>query len=353
MMKIYFFLCALFFLSILQSCKNNDDLILPNERTTCPILKDWEVTMTAFDYDIGPKDLYFVSDIVGFVVGINGNIYKTVNSGLTWEKQNSSTTLNLTSIHFINEKVGFISGPGRSDCLDDDCDRGAILLKTVDGGETWVKRLFADYTKIESLQFFNSLDGLALVHTNSRDIHVVKTSDGGESWSIVNLDLGTASRKLIRVDNTVFIAGRKQQIYKSNDFGKSWITIVTPSNTTSSVRDIYFYNQDIGFIDVVSGNYKTIDGGATWKIVNSSSFPSRILHFIDENEFINIESVFQYDGGDFPSFKGNQGHETFDGGETWTSSELLNCGSIGITHFPKRNLGYGINFSQFHIIRKK
>ena len=60
--------------------------------------------------------MYFVNENIGFVVGYNGDIYKTIDSGSTWRKQNSGTILHLHSVYIIDENVGFVSSNAASGC---------------------------------------------------------------------------------------------------------------------------------------------------------------------------------------------------------------------------------------------
>ena len=66
------------------------------------------------------------------------------------------TTL-FRSVYFLNQDVGFASGQAMSGCLDEDCDKGSVFLKTINGGETWTKKLFEEYVRIKSLHFFNEI----------------------------------------------------------------------------------------------------------------------------------------------------------------------------------------------------
>ena len=86
-----------------------------NDITYC--IEGWEITKFDYDFDINPRDIFFVDPDIGFIVGYNGEIYKTKDSGENWEKKNSGTTLHLHSVCFINEDVGFASGVAMSGCL--------------------------------------------------------------------------------------------------------------------------------------------------------------------------------------------------------------------------------------------
>lgn len=350
---ILIFIIALF---IFESCEKNQD---PDNKeiNTTSILNGWEVTKNKLDFDINHRDLFFINSKIGFVVGYNGDIYKTINSGESWQKQNSETTLHLLSVYFINENIGFASGQAMSGCLDEDCDKGCVFLKTTNGGDTWTKKLFKDYIRIKSLHFFNESRGLALIYTpdipNSRDYYIAKTVNGGDSWEFIDLAIKPTYDRFFCVDNVVFIAGEKQKIYKSTDFGDNWETIATPLPAWNDVRNLYFYNKTIGFMDGVTNIYKTTDGGKKWGTVDFPFSSFDVFHFYNETEGFNIETISAYEGGDFPTFKGSQSFQTLDGGETWNKSELNDQLYLGLTYFPERDLGYGINGSEFFTIKKK
>jgi photosystem II stability/assembly factor-like uncharacterized protein len=317
----------------------------------------WEISKSSYDFDINPRDIYFVNPNIGFVVGYNGDIYKTKDSGITWEKKNSGTTLHLFSVFFLDENVGFVSGQASSGCLDADCDKGCVLLKTTNGGETWTKTFFPDYTRILSLKFFDALKGMAIIHTpdlpNSRDEYVATTSDGGINWNLLDLAIKPSYNKLFFVDNLVFVAGENQKIFKSSDYGYNWQTINTPIEAYNDVRNIYFYNESIGYIDGITSVYKTTNGGLKWIKTNFPFTNFGTIHFYNENEGFNIETVAVYDGGEFPTFKGSICYKTTNGGVSWSKSELLKTLYLGLTYFPQRNLGYGFNLSELCTIKKK
>jgi photosystem II stability/assembly factor-like uncharacterized protein len=105
-------------------------------------LDGWDISKSNYDFDINPRDIFFINPNIGFVVGYNGDIYKTIDSGKTWEKKNSGTTLHLFSVFFLDENVGFVSSQAMGGCLDADCDKGSVLLKTTNGGDTWTKTFF-------------------------------------------------------------------------------------------------------------------------------------------------------------------------------------------------------------------
>jgi hypothetical protein len=346
----YFFILTIAFF-IFESCGKDK-----NEIKSTSNLNGWEITKVKYEIDLSPRDLFFINSKIGFTVGCYGKILKTVDSGKIWQELNSGTSYNLYSVFFINADTGYVSG-GLSECQNYNPFIGSLLLKTTNGGETWTQKVFEDYTSIYCLQFFNKNNGLSIIHTqdipNSRDYYIAKTENGGDSWEFIDLAIKPTYNKFYCIDNVVFIAGENQKIFKSVDWGNNWEIINTPIPAWNDVRNIYFYNEMIGFIDGVTDIYKTTDGGTSWKTVDFPFSSFGVLHFYDENEGFNIETVSEYAGGDFPTFKGSQSYQTYNGGVSWNKSDLNDSLYLGFVCFPERDLGYGINPSEIYTIKRK
>ncbi len=65
----------------------------------------------------------------GFAAGINGSIIKTTDGGTTWLPQSSGVTSILRSIEFIDSLTGFA------------CGDGGVILKTTNGGVTSIQQV--------------------------------------------------------------------------------------------------------------------------------------------------------------------------------------------------------------------
>jgi len=343
----------LLFVTFLIACEKNT--VEYNDLKT--VLSGWEISKTNLSLDIIARDMFFIDSEIGFIVGFNGDIYKTINAGKLWTKQNSGTTLHLYSVFFINKNVGFASGRAMSGCFDEDCGKGSVVLKTSNGGETWTKMFFKDYTNIYSLKFLNETKGVAIIETpdipNARNCYLATTSDGGNTWKFKDLAIFSSTSKIEYVDNILYIAGDHQKIFKSKDYGDSWQTINTPILDSDNVQDIYFYNENIGFIVGGTSIYKTSDGGLNWKSVDFPFSTFGTFHFYTETEGFNFNIICEYDGGDFPTFKGSIVYKTSNGGNSWNKSELIDSLYLGMTYFPQKDLGYGINGSEFYTIKRK
>ena len=86
----------------------------------------WMVNITdGDDY----RDVFFINEAVGWIVGNAGSILKTEDGGLTWETLRKPTVhnkLKLNKIHFADEFLGAVVG-----------DDGLVWI-TRDGGQNWI-----------------------------------------------------------------------------------------------------------------------------------------------------------------------------------------------------------------------
>src|SRR5690606_24192215 len=71
-------------------------------------------------------DVVFINEQTLVSVGIHGAIYKSSDSGLTWQVKNSPTNQSLKSIDFVDETTDYAVG------------WNGTIVKTTDAGETWV-----------------------------------------------------------------------------------------------------------------------------------------------------------------------------------------------------------------------
>jgi photosystem II stability/assembly factor-like uncharacterized protein len=354
-----FSLLFLLIVIIVPSCKkepigSEDKTIFYAVEKDTVHLNGWDVLNIHYDnLSINSRETYFLNSEIGFVVGYNGDIYKTIDSGETWVKKNSGTTLHLHSVFFLNENIGYVSGQAMN-CLDPDCDKGSVFLKTIDGGETWIKNFFPKYYNILSLRFFNESDGIAIICTPERESfkeNIAVTSNGGISWNLIYLPIKLRSEKLFYINDLIYIAGQNHNIYRSSDHGHTWETIATPGEVNQTVLNLYFINANLGIIDVAPSVFKTTDGGLNW--IKTNIQHTATLHFYNENEGFNIESVWAYEGGEFPTFKGSIYYDTKDGGLTWSKSEIIEALHLGSTYFLDKETGYGFYQSRFYSIKKK
>ncbi|TVR38362.1 MAG: T9SS C-terminal target domain-containing protein [Cryomorphaceae bacterium] len=240
----------------------------------------------------------------------SGSIIKSTDYGQSWVK--TDVLHNLFQSTFVNDSVGYAVG------------EGATVMKTVDGGESWVYQ----NTSIISPAFQNRAVAFAdenvgfVGPANGPGFAFLYTYDGGETWQ--NAEAGAVyGRGKIQVvdDSTVYSAGFGPQIYRSDNLGQSWGAILMPEDS-GGAWDLHFFDRDTGLVlmrqfDMNCGNNhylaKTVDAGITWtsqyfpcSYFSNLSFPSRNVGY--------ATGAISASGTRFM-------WRTFDGGESWHEFE--------------------------------
>jgi photosystem II stability/assembly factor-like uncharacterized protein len=136
----------------------------------------------------------------GYAVGYKGLILKTTNGGGTWTGQPSGTESHLAAVRFVNASTGWAAG-GSSYGEGPSRYRG-VILKTTDGGASWVVQDSLQPLKLNALAFVDATTGYAAgggghfaewedmgpYSSGCKDpqggmfAHILKTTDGGAHW---------------------------------------------------------------------------------------------------------------------------------------------------------------------------
>jgi photosystem II stability/assembly factor-like uncharacterized protein len=130
------------------------------------------------------KAHYFFNGHKGFLVGTDGNIVFTEDTGQSWENIYSSIVEDLHDITFIDEQTGFVVG-----------DFGRIL-KTDDGGMTWRKTDSGTQENVYCIGFINDHEGWVGTENGLR-----YTKDAGETWQGVPLRYAHGKYEKLVFDN--------------------------------------------------------------------------------------------------------------------------------------------------------
>ena len=166
-------------------------------------------------------DVFFVTPAIGYITNQQNGIYKTTDTGNTWQRLPSASRGYNLSVFFLNDQQGWYSS-------------GPYLLRTSDGGNTWAEQKVSDDV-IVAVCFANTSNGWL-----TADSSVYRTTNGGANW--------------------------------------------TKTSLGSAVFDLQFLNAQTGYATTQKGVWKTTDGGATWKqnlYAPLPYFPELI--FLDEN----------------------------------------------------------------------
>ncbi len=124
-----------------------------------------QVTKVTTSQTVPLYDIYFKSEDVGFIVGYNGRIVKVDrSSGVELFTQvPSGVTTPLNEVYFASNDVGYIAG------------EGGVVLKTTDGGESWLPQHTGTQNGLRTLFFRNEYEGWMA----GAGVSVLKTENGG------------------------------------------------------------------------------------------------------------------------------------------------------------------------------
>lgn len=240
-----------------------------------------------------------VNDRIVWASGTGGTWVRTTDGGDTWTVGvvPGADSLEFRDVHALDGKTAWLlsAGPG---------DRSRIY-KTTDGGRRWLLQ----FTNQEPTAFFDCFAfwdekrGVAVSDAVRGEIPIIVTGDGGGSWSRVSPErvppalagegaFAASGSCLISLgDRHAWIgtgAGERARVLASTDGGKNWTAYETPiiqGTSTTGIASVAFRDLvhgvavggDIAARDSSRDNVaRTSDGGHTWTLVSSPTFPGAI-----------------------------------------------------------------------------
>ncbi len=290
----------------------------------------------------GGGDLHFFNETTGVIITYYGEIFKTWDSGQTWSLQYSNPTnkLPLHQILFIDQNIGYVVGGDYSNSMPDR-PSGGVILKTMDGGESWTK-VFEISGLIECSSITANNNGNLFVIGKSNPLEkkdkIFKSVDGGINWDTIDCS-NLRLVKIISGGNFIFCTGGFQpgKIHRSSDDGKTWSKTSTFINSHWTT-DLEFLDS-IGFCLADNKIYKATDFGENWTQVHSGD--SYNIDLLTPTSCL-IWGTGGWYGGDM-GYSLSAVRQTTNGGKDWIDynfnkgTRQLRCSS-----FYSTTEGYGV-----------
>ena len=327
------------------------------------------------------RDIFFLDELTGFIIGNNGAFFETTDGGETWLNQNSGTTSNISCVYFLNKEVGIIGA------------HFSIVLYTNNGGNSWIPltlqpayqyyiwdvylldenkifvlggtstsdyvfmsedmgqswtRMIGGSTYLTEICFADSMNGLisGYNHGSGSGGRIFRTADGGYNWQAIVVNVGNqtalTSISFPSIQLSVSVGEHGRMVY-SSDCGSNWIQ--TSYGPLNSFDDVSFYDENRGIAVEIFGSIATSDGGNTWIATQGGNgyrctMPSPnvcftaggynlakstdggftwIQHPISSDHYFMTISFCDTINGIATAVLGAQGKviRTFNGGETW------------------------------------
>ena len=157
---------------------------------------------------------------------------------------------------FTNEQTGYaVSRTGK-------------IIKTADGGATWTSLNSTVNFHLKEIQFVSANVGYVIGGDNSGSF-LLKTINAGQSWSVINLNTiekGSPAGMFFKNENEGYINGNKFFI-KTTNGGLTWNNVL--NNTTEIFNEVKFRDFNFGIATTNKSNYyRTTNGGTSWQSVD-------------------------------------------------------------------------------------
>jgi photosystem II stability/assembly factor-like uncharacterized protein len=352
--------------------------------------------------DIHINAFHVVDDNNVYIIGFfrdheprNGIILKTSDGGKNWiDVSPDLIDKHLYSIWFFEPEVGVITG--KYDNKDKDTVSG-LILKTIDGGNTWDEIIIPEFQLIDNLQFINDSTGYFkatkkhefdprfflcattdtfktwTIKTSGLDSYFIlndktifavisdtvkKSTDGGISWENTNIYFNAAEISAVNSD-TVYLIGYRLRfcffrkfLWKTTNGGEVW----SEQFFTEPLHDVWFFNRQKGFVcagdtwhlhmgSLNSGFlYYTNDGGITWDL-DIKVLSGNILKCFFINDFTGY--IISKEGF------GRKIYKTVDGGANWNPVYEENADSTGYAFwgndicFLNEDIGWAVGWGEW------
>jgi photosystem II stability/assembly factor-like uncharacterized protein len=208
------------------------------------------------------NDIIFCTDEIGFIVGNNGTILKTGDSGIQWTQITTGTTQHIHAIATTGLDIWAVGD-------------GGLILYSNDSGETWtIRNLLSDNRNLYDIKFRGNLG-----YITGQGGNILKTENQGATWeeqvALENLNDYYSIHSLNITENKVYAIAKYDYngLIISTENNLSWATINPNLDIINYSRGIYFLNNDHGFSSHFAyftgahGRlliFKTNDSGDTW-----------------------------------------------------------------------------------------
>jgi photosystem II stability/assembly factor-like uncharacterized protein len=208
------------------------------------------------------------------------------------------------------------------------------IKRSDDNGATWVEQ-GTGYTQM-NFRGLASPDGQKIFAIGNAGALI--TNNGGDTWSTVDIGTTENLRSICFVNEEVGYLGMDRGIiYQTVDGGETWFDLQPNLQGGGSVSNIYFVNEDLGFIAGFNYMQVTYNGGVDWFYVDGFEPQPGVLFQLQEIQFLN-DSV-GYVCGDVGLM-----YKTTDGGETWTEQETGTTESLQDLKFINEEVGFACGF---------
>jgi len=201
--------------------------------------------------------------------------------------------------------------------------KNGLIIRSADSGKTWsiIRDLYGK--ALIDVCFANSNNGLIIGTHTPDDLgtrgFVAKSTNNGQKWEVIKdfiadnpeyqqfVNDETAWIRTLTFVGQTYRFNTYSKMYISNNFGNTW-TDTTLTGVPFGRRKMRFADNTLGFMNDNNGLYKTDDGGITWTKI--------------QDKIASDFSLISPDNGWFASASGYPMFRMSDRGNTWTETNM-------------------------------
>lgn len=229
----------------------------------------------------------FFDASTGFVVGSNGELYKSTDSGKTLQNIPVPGNRGITNLGISRNGTVFV------------CGYQGMVAYSIDRGLTWIDLSLSDYPG-QKLSFIQSLSPSTLVITGENGFFA-KSEDMGSSWNVLRLGIDNLEKVVFSDYNRGFALKEHGGVLSTTDGGLTWTNYFLPYSG-SPIKAAFVLGQNRLFISKDFTIIFSNNGGLTYtsrKLILDNSFagamevePGRIFGCLERNR----DFLIQYAG---------------------------------------------------------
>ena len=221
------------------------------------------------------RSVSIVDNNVAFISGDASKCLKTTNAGGTWTNIAAApipTTLGLDVVRAIDANTVIVCGSTAS---------ATFIFKTTNSGTTWTQVFSQALGYIDDIKFKDANNGFAYGDPVGSRWSLWKTTNGGTTWDSTGLYLPQAATEagwdndMCLQGNSIWFGTNAAHIYRSTNYGASWISTPTASLVQSTSITV---SGNRGFVTGSGVSMQTTDAGATWSAF-TNPYTSADIHF--------------------------------------------------------------------------
>jgi photosystem II stability/assembly factor-like uncharacterized protein len=233
-----------------------------------------------------PLNVCFVDSLYGYICAWD-TLWKTANGGNTWDQVLGFNSW-IFAMQFVSRDTGYVAG------------LAGKVFKTVDGGHSFTQiREGNDNEIVYRLRIKGKMSYIFMNNSTSGRSTDCSNNDG-LTWGMPNPPNISSIRDIFFTSDSIgYISGydnnNKNCNFKTADGGKTWNKLFT-KNFWPGKYDfdeypgiLYFLNDTIGFLgNPWNSCLRTLDGGKTWSYHNSGIDLRTSMY----SDYIDFENIF-------------------------------------------------------------